>query len=738
MRLFGLNIGFKKKKAAPVIALVEPSLQPGPSKQRQEDQLLPVITKIPRLKNPVLAFKPRAGVTGDFEQPEYDLAEIGRIADTEAYVRRAFRLKTGLMFKEGYEFTGRNLKTIQYVKERLRQLEQASGTPVKLLTRGIGEDLIYFSNAYLVKVRNVDASGGKVRQGPTGAAIKPIAAYFPIPPSTIRFKRDDNGKILQYRQLTPTGTYVEFNPDNVIHFYIDRKKGFLVGTPSLIPVKDDIRALRRIEENVEMLVYQHLFPLFHYTVGTETAPCETYPDGTTEVDVVKTTLEIVPAEGAIVTPERHVIKSIGAEGRAIRAEGYLTHFKNRVFSGLGVSAVDMGEGATANRATADNMSRNLVDDVKAMQRELEVFVNEYIIKELLLESTFPNPLSDENIVEMRFREIDLDAQIKMENHGINLFSGHGITHSEFRRQLGREPLSEGEWDDTFWKRIELNKLLIQAIDEPYTQEAKGIARANANPVPKMILPPAGQANPTKPPKSSRTSGQRAAGGKDQPSNQHGKKLSPEKRKSSLDQLILTDAANNAVTSLFSDLEKDISDAALKGKLDSGWLKVQAKAAQQLMVEKLLVRTRLSFRDGYRSTGAIPDSETLAYPLAALEDRAKHYCEKLIDDVVSSLESIGSDRPLLDKLNRISSVFDSLRYRGEFIYNAETVKAKWYGVALGYKRLGYKYVDIHVTTGACEDCRKQAKQLSLEHVHIDDVPAFHAACQCGLEILHHDK
>ena len=44
-------------------------------------------------------------------------------------------------------------------------------------------------------------------------------------------------------------------------------------------------------------------------------------------------------------------------------------------------------------------------------------INEDIINELLLESNFNfDPLDEENIVYFKFKEIDLELQIKKENH----------------------------------------------------------------------------------------------------------------------------------------------------------------------------------------------------------------------------------------------------------------------------------------------------------------------------------
>jgi len=63
------------------------------------------------------------------------------------------------------------------------------------------------------------------------------------------------------------------------------------------------------------------------------------------------------------------------------------------------------------------MSRNLVDSVKDFQQVFEYFFNDNIVNELLLESILcPEVLDEENIVRMKFKEIDIDTQIKKECH----------------------------------------------------------------------------------------------------------------------------------------------------------------------------------------------------------------------------------------------------------------------------------------------------------------------------------
>ena len=301
-----------------------------------------------------------------FEPPEYDLVEVGRAEDVESYVMMGNIRKSGLMFKAGWTWRGKDPERIKYLKKRQMQIERAQGKSFFALFDQLGRDIVRYSNSYLVKVRNTEHSGGKVREV-NGKTVKPVAAYFHMMPETVKAIRDENGTPLKFRQLLPAGKYRDFNPSEVIHFTFNRKGGFFCGTPILIPVLDDIRALRKIEENIETLIYQHSFPLFQYKIGTDTIRPEVLEDGTTEIELAKVEIQNMPTEGGIVTPGHHELIMIGAEGRALRVEGYVEHFKKRIIAGLGMSQVDFGDGSLSNRSTSDNMSRALVDLMKYYQ-----------------------------------------------------------------------------------------------------------------------------------------------------------------------------------------------------------------------------------------------------------------------------------------------------------------------------------------------------------------------------------
>ena len=112
------------------------------------------VTLIPNVKDPVLGYRSQRSVgRGAFQNSEYNLIEIGRIEDTDAYVRQAFGKKTALMFKEGWSLVGPNPRTVKYVKTRFAQIAQATKIPTNTLFRNIGSNIVRKSNAFLLKIR---------------------------------------------------------------------------------------------------------------------------------------------------------------------------------------------------------------------------------------------------------------------------------------------------------------------------------------------------------------------------------------------------------------------------------------------------------------------------------------------------------------------------------------------------------------------------------------------------------
>lgn len=388
---------------------------------------------------------------------EYNLSTVANAYDTDSYFRRAVEKYVELIWKAGYSFYGKNPNAVAYIRKRFEQIALVTSIPTDQLFRDISYQLVQYSNVYISKVRNTNASGGRPRVDFTGVIFQPIAGYFVEDSVSMYLAVKDNGDVIGYKQMMrgvynmttgstggyPVGQhnsnyYKVWKPANMIHMVHSRKPGIRVGTPMVMPVMDDIRALRRIEQNVELLVFQHTIPLFHYKIGSNDRPAQ--PD---EIFTVRQTVERMPPNGCLVTPERHEIKAVGVEGALIDASPYLEYYKNRVLAGLGMSSVAMGEGGTSNKGTAIVLDKHLVNTTSMYQQVLKMYVDEFMIKELLAEGGFDTSwVNEDNKVSIVFPPIDAEEQRTKENHYAQMYNQNAITEDEMRKEMGKEPLSD--------------------------------------------------------------------------------------------------------------------------------------------------------------------------------------------------------------------------------------------------------------------------------------------------------
>lgn len=660
------------------------------------------INKRPNIKSPVAGYGRRQG----FYKPEYDLNEIGIIEDVESYVRQAFQKKTALMFKEGEKFQGKNKEAIKYVKKRLQQIEYVSNTCWRTLLRETGYALISRSNYFWVKVRNEGASGGR-RIGGTA----PVAAYFGMGPEYVQVKKDNNGNIVKYRQQMPDGRVKEWNPKDIIHFYAYRKSGFAFGTPTITPVKEDIRAMRRIEENVELLIYQTLFPIFQYKVGTENKPAGDIKlgDGSvvSEVDFVRQQIEYMPSEGGIVTPERHEIKYIGAEKQVLKAKEYLDYFKQRVISGLGISGVDIGEGGTANRATADTMSGAMIDSVKDFQDIMEGTINKEVIQELLLESSFAfDVFAEEHLVNFKFKEIDIEQQMKKNVNAQVLYTSDILDINETREITGKEPVTDEQEELMYNERVVMKQQREEQEVSMKLASAKNDGGSTT----------AG----SKKQNASKNSGKNSQ----TPSNQHGTKTGPQK--SRLDYIVKDSYADNAIRSL----KYDIVNHVARQMINRDWINGLIGTTKTFIDKKYSKITLGAFQKGIKD--AYADNATMDRLVRADYPEAKEkldlYTDKLINDIsgrvhqtLDKMVNIGSSRK--DIAKTIGDSIESIRYRADFIDRTERMRAYNFGKALALRDAGYLKASIFDNTD-CEKCEEINYEIDILDVTIDSVPPFH--------------
>jgi hypothetical protein len=380
------------------------------------------------------------GTSREFQAPPFDLTQITNAYDTEAYVRQAIDKYIEMMFKSGWDITGKNQAAVDYVRMRLKLMAEMTQMPTDQLWIEIAEDLVKYGNVVIVKGRDKGNLLGGTKtginvQGLGGEA--PVVGYFPINVTTVSMLRDKNGTVKGWQQeVEGSDKPVKFKVTDVVHVYYKREKGTAFATPFLLSALDDIRSLRQAEETVLRLIYRNLHPLLHIKVGSEELPGQ---QG--EVDLVRDEFENMDLEAGFVTSERVTITAVSAD-KIIDAEQYLRYFEQRVFTGLGVSELMMGRGNTANRSTGDNLSGEFADRVKAFQKVMAIFVDEFMVKELLMEGGFDPVLNPDDDVDFVFKEIDVDAKIKAENHAIFQYEHNVITEDEMRTLLGRDPITD--------------------------------------------------------------------------------------------------------------------------------------------------------------------------------------------------------------------------------------------------------------------------------------------------------
>ena len=406
-----------------------------------------------------------------FLEPETDLSVIEKAYNTEAYVRQGIDKYIDKMFKAGWKFVGKNSATVEYIKTRFAYMAEATGIPTDTLFMEYCEDVVKFSNAIIAKARMTDQA-----QLPPNVTVteyagrKPVVGYFPLNVTTMSVNRDKLGIVIEWQQEVEGGDgAVKYAKEDIIHTYYKRTKGNAFGTPFVTPVLDDIRALREAEDNVLKMLYRNINPFYHVAIGSEE-----YPADDTEITAAKNEIEGMSVDGGLVTSERWNIKAIAAD-KVIDADPYLKYFEERVFSGMGVSATMYGRGDSANKSTSDNQSAEFIDRVKAFQKIVGADVDQHMIMELLYEGGFDPILNPDDMVHFVFNEIDIDMQVKLENHAMYKYEHNCITEDEMRQLLGLDAITDRS--KMFNELVTLNTVRETA---KVTQQQSATGSSNGN------------------------------------------------------------------------------------------------------------------------------------------------------------------------------------------------------------------------------------------------------------------
>lgn len=381
----------------------------------------------------------------NFEPSPYNFDRIIQAVDTDSYVKQAIAKYKELFWKEGWEIVGENPNAVEYLYQRIDFMEMAMKRPFLEFLIEVSDQLLKFSNAFVVKARG-DLSGYFPANINAVNATDTLVGYYLIPTEQVKILRDKYNRPKSYQQSTDPLTYApnEKDPvwtaDKVIHMHYDKKPGRAFGTPFLSNVLDDVVALRQMEEDIQNLVHRELFPLYKYRIGTPEQPAE--PD---EISKAASEIESMRTEGGLILPHRHDIDIVGSNNQALDASKYVDHFKERVAVGLGVAPHHLGMMMNGgNRSVTERLDTALYDKVKQYQQIFSDMVRVYIFNELLLEGGFdpvatPYNEGTSDRCYFRFREIDVDTQVKKETHIIQKYVSSVITLPEARTALGIDP-----------------------------------------------------------------------------------------------------------------------------------------------------------------------------------------------------------------------------------------------------------------------------------------------------------
>lgn len=638
-----------------------------------------------------------------FQRPEYNLWEIKEASESDSYVKIAFSKYSYLIYKAGASLKGED-ERVAYLEKRFRMMSFMTQKPMDILFQEVADDLVKYSNAFLIKKR-VDGIVG-INARPM-LADKVVGGYFRVDPASIKIKRDKNGNVLKYEQGYGDNIR-EFFPRDVIHFYMDKDANNAYGTPRVVAALEDVKLLRKIEGNVTALIYRFSMPLYQWIVGLPQQGMQA-----TQPEILKAQNEIERStlDGIVVTNERTAIKAIGAEGSALNAEGYLRYFEERVFSALGVSASQMGRGGA--KQDSESMEAQIHDTVKYIQRIMSIFIQEKILNELLLEGGFNPILNEEDIVSYEFEEISLETKVKKENHEMLKFQSNVIPFEETRRNMGMKDTVSDE--SRLYKNMIDKQADLEKIDRT-AEHQKELSRINS-----QNNSSSGNNGPStgnKAPRSNKSQGpNKAVSTNNRPQNQHGTHSAKIKEGLELDNhkkkfkdlfqnydLACEDLENGEDLEIITSILKNSLVASLNDIVDKYSMQAIVDATEEInavnKTNKLLPEKSIDLEDFY-------EESEIAF-------------KKLVKTLKNAIEENNND---------YSAAFEKYEYKLRFISDFIVRKAYWYSYAKTGALLDVK--QAYIIFNSEKDAEGRNDKIDTKAFTVDDIPAYHSFCDCEI-------
>lgn len=651
----------------------------------------------------------RSAQSNDLTAAEYSLTEIQNAIKSDSYIKRFVTDYSQLIFKAGYNIVGENDAAAEYIRKRLRLMSFMTNESFDNLMIEIGNDLVAYSNAFLVKSRT-DFNGINLSDLTINPVYdnKAVGGYFRIDPSTIEIQRDTNGTIKTYQQILGNDT-VKFKPTDVIHFYIDKEPSNAFGTPRIASALEDVKMLRRIEGNVERLIYRCLFPITQMKVGI---PQQGMMATDQEIKEAQQVVEQLVDDGLIITNEKVEFKNLGANNVALNAEPYLNYFEKRVFSALYLSTSMMGRGGV--KQDADSMEEQVHDAVKYFQKSISNFIQNNLFNELLLEGGFNPILNESDIVYFVFNEINLETKVKVENHYLNQYQGNAITFEELRQELGRRA-----------DNISLDDVYANAVTQKNKMDLVWAGKG--------MLTPDGTASPENgdPKAADKSSDEnKQISNTNQPENQHGKSsVNIKEFKESADDRNKITKKNidiykknfSVIYNKFQAMRNDVCDD-VKNQ-DAFTIPLTRESIMKMLEKYMEKELAAGYKKAIRDCGNKSPDFTFDIQTINIVKETKNTIDEIFKEISKRIKKC-------ETREEKESVFNSLEYRLRFLTEYTVSKAYWYAYVKTCNALGKE--KVYVDFGNSEDKKSHKNVIDTKHFSLDDIPPFHAYCSCKIK------
>ena len=612
-----------------------------------------------------------------FFAPEYDLPTIANAVQLDGLLQRSVNIFVEQVLKNGFEITSKNDTLLKHVNRRMREIQAGTGVSFYETMTYITRQLVTYGNCFLIKVR----SNAKSRYGKPynlyGKMNNPIVGLFVADATTMEIGIDKKGHVANYKQNI-RGRTRYWEERDIIHLTYNKIPGTLTGMSSIVPILDDVRALRKLEEELEILGFQYSIPLYLYKVGTKDQP-----PAINEIENVTATVNNMPSYGMLVVPGNQYITVPINNNNPVDILSFVDHFKRRIFAGLGVSPIAMGEVETSNRNTSEVLDASMQTITKSYQQIIKNKIEMELFRELLLDGGL-NPV--DTFVEFNFPEIDLEQQIKKETNIIQKWQNNLITRTEARLLLDNEKAIQDA--DTF----------LRIVDIPKIEAEKSIAIETA----KIGLKARQSAAKSTSSSSSSNKAKKATANAVAPSNQHGTSTGrPKIKRDSVNtlQASLKDSLNNLLLSdgYSSNINKDKAASLITTSIDNG-------------IRSMIKDNIKSLSEYYHLPETIIDKSDIDNFLKdvnlILKDKISRRLSHMNDDVKVIL--------LIDELN-------------DFLMSHER-KVDNLAKALIYKSLEYKTILVNA-----DGCSKHINtNIPTNDLSYMKIPPFRYGCNCSID------